>query len=46
MESMLSKFLDAKNAGTTANTVDKRIKIQKEEERLEQWGKSSKQNLE
>lgn len=26
--------------------VDKRIKIQKEQERLEQWGKSSKQNLE
>lgn len=44
MEAMLNKFADDKNPERTANITDKRIKVQKEHERLKQWPKYNKLN--
>lgn len=42
MEVMLNKCADDKNPERTANITDKRIKAQKEHERLKQWPKYNK----
>lgn len=42
MEVMLAKFADDKNPERTANITDKRIKAQKEHERVKQWPKYNK----